>query len=818
MVFGASFRFGLFLSAFLVFVFFLASRLFSLPCAFFSVFLVARFPVLRSPLSFCFARLFLLFSLWRPVRCAVFAGALRFPRFRWFARFLFLLFLLLSGGVSVSRFVVVFSVWVLVAFFARVFALFSVFPSLFFALCFFFARSVFFFFFPLVWPVFLPFLRLLCLGSSAFSPPGLRGSPVFSVCVCFFFCLSLLRVCVFCSPRAAVFLRCGSALFLFFCLSVWALVVSVSFRRLSFFVFLVSCVFSFFFSLFFSLCFFLFFCCVCSWLCLFAGGWPFSCLSFGFWFLLAVSLSCGGRVCFVWVSACWWGFSSGFGCFFRFSSLVLCGGPSGLLPSVVPCWVLLVGGVSALLGVVPLLVCVVVLPLWFCVSVLSPSGGCCGVFCSLGACLLLPCRVFVVGLRVVLFFLRGGWVFCFFLCSLSFPAVVAPAFSVPAAAVFRWVLAFFGFSGRFALAGGLFCLLCFPRALPGFCFCFWLACVSLWGVVFLVLRCFALCSGGFPVALAAPWSLSVALVRLRGVLSGFVSLVVLAVFVVVLVVVPLWRGFRCFRVLSSAWGVRPLGFFSFVLSGARSCGGACGFFRCFALFLSWSCLPRLFSVLCLCLRVPCVWCCLAVVCSCCVLLGFVPLRALPFSFVACGPAGFSLVSACVFLVVGGVVVLSSWPFRPGLLSCFFGAFFVLRPRVCLRSSFCASLSGLVSASRLLVVGFACFRGSVCLGVFVPGPCSLRPSLLGCGLLLLLVAFPSGGRFPLCVSCLGCCRFLVSVGVPAVGSPPFLFVAFFAVLSLFVCCFVFCLAFSRWVCGCCVFGRSLSFFVCSPFSF
>ena len=63
-----------------------------------------------------------------------------------------------------------------------------------------------------------------------------------------------------------------------------------------------------------------------------------------------------------------------------------------------------------------------------------------------------------------------------------------------------------------------------------------------------------------------------------------------------------------------------------------------------------------------------------VVSSCCEMLGEVPQRAQPLSFVASGPAGNSKETASDKLEEGGDDVKSSWPLRVGLHTCYNGSY------------------------------------------------------------------------------------------------------------------------------------------------
>ena len=97
-VIGASIRYGHYHSAFQEFVKKHATRLNSMPSAFYSVNLVARKP---------------------EKRCAVIAGALRYPRYRWYDRFMIKLIMKMSGGETDTRKEVVYTDWEQVANFAR---------------------------------------------------------------------------------------------------------------------------------------------------------------------------------------------------------------------------------------------------------------------------------------------------------------------------------------------------------------------------------------------------------------------------------------------------------------------------------------------------------------------------------------------------------------------------------------------------------------------------------------------------------------------------------------------------------------------------
>ncbi|MGZ0722988.1 menaquinone-dependent protoporphyrinogen IX dehydrogenase [Kluyvera cryocrescens] len=118
-IIGASIRYGHFHPTLDRFVKKHAAVLQSMPSAFFSVNLVARKPEKRSPQTNSYTRKFLLRSPWQPDSCAVFAGALRYPRYGWFDRFMIRLIMKMTGGETDTRKEVVYTDWEQVAGFAR---------------------------------------------------------------------------------------------------------------------------------------------------------------------------------------------------------------------------------------------------------------------------------------------------------------------------------------------------------------------------------------------------------------------------------------------------------------------------------------------------------------------------------------------------------------------------------------------------------------------------------------------------------------------------------------------------------------------------
>lgn len=95
---GASVRYGHFQPALMKFVKKHAAKLNQMPSAFFAVNLTARKPEKRSPQTNAYTRKFLLSSPWQPKQCAVFAGALRYPRYRWLDRVMIRFIMKMTGG------------------------------------------------------------------------------------------------------------------------------------------------------------------------------------------------------------------------------------------------------------------------------------------------------------------------------------------------------------------------------------------------------------------------------------------------------------------------------------------------------------------------------------------------------------------------------------------------------------------------------------------------------------------------------------------------------------------------------------------------
>ena len=118
-VIGASIRYGHFHPALDSFVRKHLAALSQLPGAFYSVNLVARKAEKRTPQTNSYTRKFLLNSPWQPDLCAVFAGALRYPHYRWYDRMMIRLIMKMTGGETDTRNEVVYTDWLQVADFAR---------------------------------------------------------------------------------------------------------------------------------------------------------------------------------------------------------------------------------------------------------------------------------------------------------------------------------------------------------------------------------------------------------------------------------------------------------------------------------------------------------------------------------------------------------------------------------------------------------------------------------------------------------------------------------------------------------------------------
>ncbi|WP_092878824.1 menaquinone-dependent protoporphyrinogen IX dehydrogenase [Izhakiella capsodis] len=122
---GASIRYGRFHPAVAKFV---ANNLPALReriSGFFSVNLTARKPEKRTPQTNVYTRKFLLSTPWEPDCCAVFAGALRYPRYSWFDRITIQFIMRITGGETNASKEVEYTDWQQVRRFAQDFAALS---------------------------------------------------------------------------------------------------------------------------------------------------------------------------------------------------------------------------------------------------------------------------------------------------------------------------------------------------------------------------------------------------------------------------------------------------------------------------------------------------------------------------------------------------------------------------------------------------------------------------------------------------------------------------------------------------------------------
>lgn len=117
-IIGASIRYGHFHASVAKFIKLNLEQIQTRANAFFSVNLIARKPDRRTPQTNGYTRKFLLSSPWQPTLCAVFAGALRYPQYRWFDRIMIQLIMKMTGGETDATKEIVFTDWQQVSFFA----------------------------------------------------------------------------------------------------------------------------------------------------------------------------------------------------------------------------------------------------------------------------------------------------------------------------------------------------------------------------------------------------------------------------------------------------------------------------------------------------------------------------------------------------------------------------------------------------------------------------------------------------------------------------------------------------------------------------
>ncbi|PIJ50817.1 protoporphyrinogen oxidase [Erwinia sp. OLTSP20] len=119
---GASIRYGHFHPALAKFVAANLTALRERVSGFFSVNLTARKPEKRSPQTNAYTRKFLLSTPWAPDCCAVFAGALRYPRYSWYDRIMIQFIMRMTGGETNASKEVEYTDWQQVRRFAQDFA------------------------------------------------------------------------------------------------------------------------------------------------------------------------------------------------------------------------------------------------------------------------------------------------------------------------------------------------------------------------------------------------------------------------------------------------------------------------------------------------------------------------------------------------------------------------------------------------------------------------------------------------------------------------------------------------------------------------
>ena len=117
-VIGASIHYGHFNRAVNKFIIKHSQSLNTLPSAFFSVNLVARKAEKNTPETNPYTRKFLANSPWHPTCCAVFAGALRYPRYGWLDKLMIRLIMKMTDGETDTSKEVVYTDWQQVSRFA----------------------------------------------------------------------------------------------------------------------------------------------------------------------------------------------------------------------------------------------------------------------------------------------------------------------------------------------------------------------------------------------------------------------------------------------------------------------------------------------------------------------------------------------------------------------------------------------------------------------------------------------------------------------------------------------------------------------------
>lgn len=117
---GSSIRYGHYHSAMKQFVKCHAKMLNEVKSGFFGVNLVARKPEKQTPETNSYTRKFLDSSAWKPTETAVFAGALRYPRYGFLDRVMIQLIMRMTGGETDSTKEVEYTDWLKITQFANI--------------------------------------------------------------------------------------------------------------------------------------------------------------------------------------------------------------------------------------------------------------------------------------------------------------------------------------------------------------------------------------------------------------------------------------------------------------------------------------------------------------------------------------------------------------------------------------------------------------------------------------------------------------------------------------------------------------------------
>lgn len=120
-IIGASVHYGNFNPLLFKFINQHTEQLNHMQSAFFAVNLTARKPEKRSPQTNVYVRKFLLKISWKPQACAVFAGALRYPHYKWFDKVMIKFIMWITDGETNTSKEVEYTDWQQVADFAKSF-------------------------------------------------------------------------------------------------------------------------------------------------------------------------------------------------------------------------------------------------------------------------------------------------------------------------------------------------------------------------------------------------------------------------------------------------------------------------------------------------------------------------------------------------------------------------------------------------------------------------------------------------------------------------------------------------------------------------